>query len=60
MRYRKVYYDGGNGACLGEIVEVELNDKGVATLDGLEFSSRNDDGLLEDHEEGFVLLVPLD
>jgi hypothetical protein len=55
-----VYFDGCNGACLGDVVELELNEEGVGVLDGLEFSSRNDDGLLIDHEEGMTLLVPLE
>jgi len=57
-RYREVFADGCNGMRLGGEVEVELVD-GVATVDGLQFSSRNGDGLLEDHEEGQSYLVPL-
>jgi len=69
--YRKIYYDGGNGMCLGEVVEVELDEDGVARLESEdedsedgetcaeEFSSRNNDGLLE-NETGDTYLVPLD
>lgn len=69
--YRKIFYDGGNGMRLGEVVELELDENGVGRLveededaeDGedtaVEFSSRNDDGLLE-NEEGDTYLVPLD
>ena len=57
MTYRKVFYDGGNGARLGELVEAEPNDEGVVFVDDQEWGSRNDDGLLSS-EEG-DLLVPV-
>jgi hypothetical protein len=59
--YRALHFDGGNGWCLGDVVDVEPveGEEGVYRLDGQEFSSRNDDGLLEDADEGMTLLVPL-
>jgi hypothetical protein len=56
--FRRIYYDGCNGWCLGDIVEATPNEEGVIVLDDQEFGSRNDDGLYEDLEEGQSLLVP--
>src|SRR5437870_5769618 len=48
MRYRTVYFDGCNGARLGDITK---NTTG--------FSSRNNDGLLE-NQDSDVYLIPLE
>lgn len=59
MTYRLIYSDGGNGMCLDQdFHELEPNEAGEVVLDGITYSSRNDDGLLEAHDFGDQWLVP--
>lgn len=57
MSYVVVYFDGGNGACLGGHTTKEEIEKHVGPVSEL---SRNDDGLLELDEEGSTFAVPVD
>jgi hypothetical protein len=61
MEYRVVYFDGGNGACLGDLVEGEVVDGTlhfVVEGECRTYESRNNDGLFSS-EENDVLLVPV-
>lgn len=54
MKYQEIYFDGGNGWKLGDILtEEEVKERYP------DASSRNDDGLLQGDEEGECLLVPV-
>lgn len=58
MTYRKIYFDGCNGWCLGELVEAEPVKGRIRLEDEGAFGSRNRDGLFES-ESGETLLVPV-